>query len=716
MAALNLQGFRQVDEDLFIYVNTPSPWFQKFVTDANTITDLNAEPKPLHLGEIFPYIDNFLIDARSIWHQRGNASIVSSIWTEVDQDEEEVQLQARAFHADDENYLLIENISEHFAEKHRIYQHMRELALVNENLIVNLNHRQRSLQNEILRLIKSKGSVDDLSERYSKHPAGVMICRRDGKVEVSNNALINIYQMTTQGSLAQESVLDQWMREAEALYPEMRRVVETGHYWDGSFESASGDGDKRWIQLSIAPVLADDLSIEHYVCIAYDLSEYKRAEEKIESIVEYDFTTKLPNRRFFWRMLEEKLATTQAREESLSLLSIDIDYFKQVNDEFGHVAADKALVTIANRLGASLKNRDFVAHLGGDEFAVIVELDIEKTETGNIAERLLAAIAEPMVINDTLIKIHCSIGIGVCHASCAVDAHELFKQADLALYYAKQSGRNRIQLYHDGLERHSQRLKREQELRVAFLQQQYELFYQPQIAIGASGTVKLEALLRWKHPNGSCRFPDEFIELLESSGLIVPIGEWVLRQACRHASEMLKNKLDIKVSINISAKQLAQTRFFDDLKDLLVQEALPPDRIELEITEHCLVDESGAVVNLLRRIRELGVIVAIDDFGAGYSSLSYLKNLPVDVLKIDRSFVTELPENPESRAITKSILQLAHALRLEVVAEGVESAAQLAFLEENHCDYAQGFLFSPAVPVDEVPNMLERTSLLYKTP
>ncbi|TQV77276.1 bifunctional diguanylate cyclase/phosphodiesterase [Aliikangiella marina] len=741
--ALGFQGFVHLGEGNFELINQSTDWFETIVTqaihEASGLDDSSAQStnnqgaeipsssqrnvriangktfddndlalnKPFKLAVLFPFIENFLIDANRIWLSNTETVVDSGVWTEQGADGNEYQLVLKAFSVARQSMLLIENISDQFPEKQGVYQRMRELALINEKLIVELNRRQRSLQKEILKTIEQKASMRELEKEYQHHAAAVMICQSDGHVEVANNALVNIYRTESNGENTYQSLLEHWVNEAEQIYPEIKTNIEAGRYWEGNFQTTSFDGTKKVIQLSISPVWGEDLKINHYVCIAYDLSDFKVEDEDSDESIEFDFTTKLPNRRYFWHKFEQRKASADSRQVGFALVLIDLDNFKQINDEFGHMSADKVLVTIGGRISSSVKHDDFVAHLGGDEYAILLDYHANELDTSLITERLLRVINEPLMIEDSLININCSIGITTYRGE-EISNNELFKQADLALHYAKQQGKNCAQRYHKKLEKRPESLKKIQHLRAAMIQRQFELYYQPQVPCDGSDNYRAEALLRWNHPTKGLLYPGEFLELLESSGLIVSLGYWIIHQACRQIKILQDEGLSIVVAVNISAKQLHHASFYKELKKAIKKANIAPSSLELEITEHCFVGEEQSVIKLLQKIRELGVLVAIDDFGSGYSSLSYLKKLPVDVLKIDRSFITELPGDTESKAIIQSILQLAEALDLKVVAEGVETEQQFRFLLDYHCHYIQGYIFSPAVKFNQLAGLLKR--------
>jgi diguanylate cyclase (GGDEF)-like protein len=391
--------------------------------------------------------------------------------------------------------------------------------------------------------------------------------------------------------------------------------------------------------------------------------------------------------------------------QSLALLFIDLDRFKTINDSLGHQVGDDLLKRVAARLTACVRASDTVARLGGDEFAVILENLADEADEGSqsVAEKMIAAMGAPMLINGHHLNTSCSIGISL-YPNDGKDSATLMKHADVAMYFAKEKGRNNYQFFSAEMNARAQeRLSVENYLRLALRRNELVLHYQPRLRIADRSLVGVEALIRWQHPRRGLITPDKFIDIAEDSGLIVPIGEWVLGAACAQLREWQRTvKADLHVAVNISVGQISDgQRLHAALQAALAASGIDPATLELEITESHLMQNIGEKAELLNRLGELGVGLSIDDFGTGYSSLSYLKTLPVDSIKIDSSFVRDIGVDPNDEAIITAILAMAHSLRLSVVAEGVETEAQLARLTALGCDEYQGFIEAPGLAAAE---------------
>ncbi|MEA2393177.1 MAG: hypothetical protein QOJ82_1068 [Solirubrobacteraceae bacterium] len=436
-----------------------------------------------------------------------------------------------------------------------------------------------------------------------------------------------------------------------------------------------------------------------------------RSDEETRHRALHDPLTGLPNRTLFRDRLEHALAHAARRPATVAVLFLDLDNFKAVNDTFGHGTGDELLTALTPRLQAALRSADTLARLGGDEFAVLCEdLDGEQQAVG-IAERVAAALTEPVVVGDNEHFVSVSIGIALADTADA-SPEALLRDADAAMYRAKERGRARFELFDERLrERTLERLQTETRLRGAIKRGELRLVYQPVVSLADGALRGVECLLRWEDPERGSVAPAQFIPVAEQSGLIVPIGTWVLQEACRQASHWLRMRPDepLNVSVNVSALQLVQPDFADIVAAALAAAAAPPEILYLELTESVLIEAGEAPVRTLQELRELGVNVVLDDFGTGYSSLSYLQRFPLDILKVDRSFAAGLVGNPQSRAIYAAVIAMASALGLPVVAEGVETEDQAAQLQELGCGLAQGFYFARPVAADEIDALLEAT-------
>lgn len=438
-----------------------------------------------------------------------------------------------------------------------------------------------------------------------------------------------------------------------------------------------------------------------------DVTERKRAEEQVKFLAYYDALTGLPNRTLLMDRLESALAGARRRQEAVALMFIDLDQFKIINDSLGHATGDQLLKEIGLRVKTCVREQDTVARVGGDEFVVVLNGIKDPSEIAPIATRIVKLVAETIEIDGRCLNTTCSMGISV-FARDNCDAGTLVKYADQAMYCAKESGRNRFEFFTDSMniaavERHDL----ENELRSGLEKGEFFLLYQPQVNLLTGEVTGLEALIRWEHPRLGTIAPDKFIPTAESSGLIVPIGEWVLKAACAQLREWQNAGVHIvPIAVNVSAAQFRQEGFCTLVRNLLRTTSIAPSFIELELTESVLLSNQDVVIGVLRELKEIGVQLAIDDFGTGYSSLSYLKQFRVDKLKIDRTFVRDLATDCDDAEITAAIVALGKKLRLTVIAEGVEDETQLSILRNLSCEQAQGYYFSMPVSAKDIASLL----------
>jgi len=441
-----------------------------------------------------------------------------------------------------------------------------------------------------------------------------------------------------------------------------------------------------------------------------DITERKVAEERVQFLAYYDALTGLPNRTLLEDRISRALASARRRKEGVAALFLDLDRFKIINDTLGHSSGDTLLQEVAARLKVWAREQDTVARVGGDEFVVLLTSVAQASDASVAAQRILEAVTVEFSLKGNPINVTCSVGISMFPENGG-DSETLIKNADAAMYCAKQRGPNNIQFFtKDMNDQMVERLALESGLRLALDRQELFLVYQPQMDIATGDIVGVEALLRWQHPELGLVPPDRFIRIAENTGLIVPIGEWVLRTACAQARKWQDEGLsEVRVAVNVSAVQFRQDGFRDHIRSVLHETGLAPEYLELELTESLLLSNADVMFSVLRELKEMGLSLAIDDFGTGYSSLSYLRQFPVSKLKIDRSFVKDVAINPDDAAITTAIISLAKGLNLKVIAEGVEDEAQLAFLRERQCDEIQGYYFSRPVSADKVAEMLRGT-------
>jgi len=469
------------------------------------------------------------------------------------------------------------------------------------------------------------------------------------------------------------------------------------------------DGREIYIEDSAAPIHNRGGEIIGAVIVFRDASTARELAEQTLHASQHDLLTGLPNRVQLNDRLNQAIARAPDHKNHIAVLFLDLDGFKYINDSLGHLIGDKVLQSVAARLKLLVRSPDTVSRQGGDEFVILLQ-EIERPDSAAItAGRVLKAISEPHLIGKHDLFVTASLGISI-YPNDGLDAETLLKNADTAMYQAKESGRQCCRFFKTLMNTHAvERQSIEEDLRRALERNEFELNYQPKINVKTGAITGVEALLRWKHPTRGCVPPLDFIRVAEDSGLILPIGAWVLKEACRQARAWIDQGIPpITLAVNVSALQFWDEHFLEGIFATLAETGLDPGLLELELTESAFMKQPKLAIAILKTLRDKGIVVSVDDFGTGYSSLSYLKTLPVDILKIDQSFVHRLNENSDDAAIAIAILSLGQSLHLKVIAEGVETAEDLAFLKAHGCDEVQGFYFSRPVPAEQFVHLLSQ--------
>ena len=469
-------------------------------------------------------------------------------------------------------------------------------------------------------------------------------------------------------------------------------------YWQGEIEAQRQSGERYPAWLSLTVMRDSHGAISNYMAILSDISERKKLEAHTRHLAEHDFLTDLPNRVLLLDRLRQALAAARRKNSLLAILFLDLDHFKHINDTMGHQAGDLLLKEVARRLTKCVRGVDTVSRLGGDEFVIILADIGSIDQAAYVAASILQAITGAYQSEDFTLHVSTSIGISV-FPNDGADIDALIKNADIAMYHAKENGRNSFQFFN--AEMNAQIVERvafENGLRHALEQDELVLQYQPEIDISSGAAVGAEALIRWRHPEFGLLAPERFIKVAEECGLMIPIGNWVLNQVCRQARRWLDAGQPLVVAVNLSASQFMQENLLQSVREALAASGLPARLLELEITEAVIMKGGARVSGVLAALRELGLRLTIDDFGTGYSRLGCLGDYPIDKLKIDRSFMADITGNPDDAATISAIIAMARSLKLKVSAEGVETAAQLAFLRSQGCDLYQGFYAGAAMP------------------
>ncbi|OKL37829.1 bifunctional diguanylate cyclase/phosphodiesterase [Domibacillus mangrovi] len=475
------------------------------------------------------------------------------------------------------------------------------------------------------------------------------------------------------------------------------------------FRILTKSGDHVDVEAKVNSIFDPSGNVKKLVLVMRDISERKKTEQTIYQLAYHDTLTELPNRRFFMDYLRKEVHKANLSSSQLAVMFVDVDRFKNINDSYGHEIGDLILIETAKRIKECLRSTDLVARIGGDEFTILLTNVSDTEDVEIIAQRIKERFHVPIESEGKLHNLSCSIGIAL-FPSDGKDVDDLLKRADMALYTVKEQGRNGYMFFHPGMEERSlERILLENELKKAIQQEQFYIDYQPKMNLSSGQLIGMEALVRWDHPELGRISPGKFIPIAEETGLILPLGEWVLRHGCKQNKEWQNQGYPpLRVSVNLSTKQFYQSNLLDKIKEILNETELEPEWLELEITESIFTDIDQAIATL-QEIRKLGVHISIDDFGTGYSSFSYIKHLPVDTLKIDASFIRDIDQNKESQAIVKAILDIAQTLGLNVIAEGIESQEQLIALSEDGCSQGQGFLFSKPLSIHEFENYFKQS-------
>ena len=536
---------------------------------------------------------------------------------------------------------------------------------------------------------------------------GIVITNPDGDIVAVNPAFTEITGYSESEALGKNPRIRKSGRHDRSFYQAMwASLLETGS-WRGEIWNRRKTGETYPEWLTINTVRDESGKIGNYVAVFTDISQMKRSEAELNHLAHHDPLTELPNRLLLDARLEYAIQHAHREGTSLTVLFIDLDRFKTVNDSLGHPAGDQLLRSVAALLSACVRGEDTVARLGGDEFVIVLEGVGDASDASEMAKKILNALNQRYDLNGQDVFIGASIGISTYPAD-GRDGTTLLKNADAAMYLAKEEGRNTFRFYSAELTRAAHdRLNLESELRHAIEQQEFVLYYQPQVDVSSGAIVGAEALVRWQHPQFGLISPLRFIPLAEETGLILPLGDWVLNAACEQLQTWLESGLPpITLAVNLSPRQFQHRDLVKQLRTVLDATGLPPRLLELEITEGAIMERGKSAVTALQALKDLGLRLAIDDFGTGYSSLAYLRRFPIDTLKIDQSFMRDIPRDTGAMEIAVTIIAMAHNLRMQVLAEGVETPEQLAFLQRNGCNTYQGFLSSRPVTAESFATLL----------
>lgn len=536
---------------------------------------------------------------------------------------------------------------------------------------------------------------------------GVVITDKDAKIIDVNQSFSEITGYNREEVIGSNTRVLNSGKHNQEFYEDMwTGLTKTGR-WRGEIWNKRKNGSIYPEWLTISEVKNAHNEVTNYVAVFSDITSIKDSQAKLDFLAHHDCLTSLPNRLSFNERLEASLSRAKRHNNKLAILFIDVDRFKNINDSFGHKAGDDLLKHIANGLKAVTRTEDIIARISGDEFIILLENIDDTNLIIGVIDKVMEVISSTFIINNHKIQVTASIGISLFPMDGEV-AEDLIQNADTAMYLAKDEGRNTYQFYtRDLTTKAFERVIMENELREASTKSEFILFYQPQVDLKLGHIIGLEALLRWNHPATGLVPPDQFIPLAEDSGLINPIGEWVINEACRQGKKWLDSGLEFgRVAVNISSVQINKNQLIEIVSKALIESNFPASRLELEVTEGAIMKRTDTAIKQMSELRKLGVTLSIDDFGTGYSSLSYLKKLPISKLKIDQSFVRDTPESIDDNAIVSAVISMGRSLGLTVIAEGVEKESQAAFLREALCHEAQGYLYSKPASAEEIEKLL----------
>ena len=571
--------------------------------------------------------------------------------------------------------------------------------------------RGRQLVTSIIRDITDKKKAEESALLWAKvledSAEGIVITDADRRILTVNKAFSTLTGYSPQEIIGADPRILKSGRHDAAFYHVLWRTIRESGQWQGEIWNRKKNGELYLEWLSITAVRNAEGQLTHYVGIFSDITERKESADRIQFLASHDSLTALPNRLLMNDLIRQAVAASRRKETMLALLFLDLDRFKTINDSLGHSVGDGLLQRVAERLTDCVREGDTVARLGGDEFLVMLPELTRSPDAAVVADKIITAMRAQVVVDGHELTITASIGISI-YPHDGADVATLIKNADAAMYHAKERGRNNYQFFTPDMNaRAFESLSMEMSLRGALERSEFTLHYQPQVDTGSGRIVGVEALIRWQHRDLGSVSPARFIPVAEEHGLIVSIGEWVLRSACSQVRRWLDEGLPaVPVAVNMSAVQFRQSDLAKRVAAILAECGIAPRYLELELTESIIMREAEQAIAVLQELSQMGVSLSIDDFGTGYSSLSYLRRFPIHKLKIDRSFVSDITTNPDAAAIATAIIGMGRSLKLRVIAEGVETAEQLAFLQSHQCDELQGFLLGRPIEAEDFSELL----------
>ncbi|MDP2537586.1 sensor domain-containing protein [Alteromonas stellipolaris] len=658
------------------------------------ILDDDNKVNPDNFSSMF--LDDFMTDANDIWQNDNVFTLSSGFWTEENENEA-LHLEALAINSGKgQHFLVIKNVKTQYEEKQKTLQAARELLLSHHEIVGQHEYIRQRLDKTLLKNKNYEKLVPPIKQAIHHLETGVVILDKDRETVLDNKSARQLLSCSRSNDSANR--LEHLLQDVSVPDTFLPTLIEKRSAWQGELYWQPTQNYEVWLQVTIHPVIHEN-ELTHWVYLLTDISHIRNKEESVLSATGMDSLTKIANRNFF-NSYVQKLVQEDVK---FALFVIDIREFKKINEKLGYHSGDEILKSFASRLQGFVGNSGFIARMGSNEFSIV-----KRTDTFSGVNPLDYAQDMKKKLVNTYTSLHgaeSNLGINIGIASYPQHGDQgniLLRHADIALQIAKFQGKNVILEYSEMLQRQHQSMSElESKLRTAIENNQLALFLQPIVDLQTGKIVKCEALARWKQEDGSYIPPDVFIPIAERTELIFPFGEWLVEEACNAIDMLTEANLDIRLAINISGRQVTDLVLLHQIQSSLKRRAIDPRHLSIELTESVFIDSLDTVSVLLNELRAMGITISIDDFGTGFSSLVYLKKLPIDELKIDRSFVSDLEANTDDQAIIQAILGLAKNLNISIIAEGVETQDQQRFLVDNACSYAQGYYFDKPMSIGD---------------